>query len=77
MVETTQWPLQKHRHRWILVEFSIRWWTTSNSHQESDPDANFVKGHDIQEQSTSQSMDNENSSQNEVVQQFCKFTQMI
>ena len=41
--------------------------------QECDANANFVKQHDIQEQSTSQTMDNPNSSQNEVIQQFCKF----
>ena len=41
--------------------------------QEGDADENCIKGHDIEEQSTSQSIDNENSSQNEVIQQFCKF----
>ena len=41
--------------------------------QEGDPDANCVKGHDTQEQSNSQSMDSENTSQNELMQQFCKF----
>ena len=41
--------------------------------QEGRPNANFVTGHDIKEQSTSQNMDNKNSSQSEVMQKFCKF----
>ena len=41
--------------------------------QDGDPGANFVKGHNIQEESTPSRMGNANTSPEEVMQQFSKF----
>ena len=75
MVETTQWPLQKCREKWRLCSLVSDDGLSQFLIQEGDADENCIKGDDIQEQSTSQSMENENRSQNELTEQFCKFPQ--
>ena len=72
--------LKQHNDYYRNIDINENWCSSVSDDglsqiliQEGDPDANCVKEHDTQEQSTSQSMDNENSFQNEVMQQFCKF----
>ena len=72
--------MKQHNDQYRNIDINENWCNSVSNDglsqifiQEGDTDANFVKWHDIEEQSTSQSIDNANSSQNEAMQQFCNF----
>ena len=72
--------MKEHNDHYWNIEISENWCSIVSDDglsqiliQDGDTDANFVKGHNIQEESTPSRMANANTSPKEVMQQLCKF----
>ena len=69
--------LKEHNDHYRNIEINENWCNIVSDDglsqiliQDGDPDADFVKGHNIQEESTPSRMGNANTSPEEVMQQF-------